>query len=160
MAALTAVMLLTDMSASISPEIGTRMTTSERWQVSRLPRRTALTLLHLYADTNGDTRFGTTEFALAPQDFAPPAAPFDASDGQPATRFVLIQLPAGWVGEAHVSPKPQVLFCLTGSLKVTCSTGEAAVLTAGTGLVMSDVTGKGHKSEVTSAEPVNGVIIQ
>ena len=35
-----------------------------------------------------------------------------------------------------------------------------AVIEAGMGLVMSDVNGKGHKSEVTSAEPVDGVIIQ
>ena len=120
----------------------------------------AMTLLHLYADDNGDTHFGTTKFMLTPQDFAPPAAPFHASDGQPATRFVMIQLPPGWVGEAHVSPKQQVLFCLSGSVKVTCSTGEAKVLSAGMGMAMSDVAGKGHKSEVTSAEPVNAVIIQ
>ena len=120
----------------------------------------AMTLLRLYADDNGDTHFGTTEIRLALQDFAPPATPSNASDGQPATQFVMIKLPVGWVGESHTSPKPQVLFCLTGSLKVTCSTGETAVIEAGMGLVMSDVRGKGHKSEVTSAEPVNGVIIQ
>ena len=51
-------------------------------------------------------------------------------------------------------------FCLTGSVKVTCSTGETAVIDAGTGLVMSDVSGKGHKSEVTSADPVTAIIIQ
>jgi len=119
-----------------------------------------MTLLHLYADDNGDTHFGTTEITLALRDFAPPAIPFNASDGQPATQFVLIKLPVGWVGEPHASPKPQVLFCLTGSLKITCSTGETIVIEAGMGLVMSDISGKGHKSEVTSAEPVEGVIIQ
>ena len=120
----------------------------------------AMTLLHLYADDNGDTHFGTTKFMLTPQDFAPPATPFHASDGQPTTRFIMIQLPPGWVGEPHVSPSKQVLFCLSGSVKVTCSTGEAEVLSAGMGIAMSDVAGKGHKSEVTSAEPVNAVIIQ
>jgi hypothetical protein len=45
-------------------------------------------------------------------------------------------------------------------LKITCSTGETKVLEAGSGIVLADVTGKGHKSEVTSAEPVSGVIIQ
>jgi hypothetical protein len=120
----------------------------------------AFTLLRLYADDNGDTHVGTTEVRLALQDFAPPATPFNASDGRPATQFIMIELPVGWVGESHPSPKPQVLFCLTGSLKITCSTGDSAVIEAGTGLVMSDVSGKGHKSEVTSAEPVNAVIIQ
>ncbi|QQO22631.1 hypothetical protein JJB98_23230 [Bradyrhizobium diazoefficiens] len=120
----------------------------------------AMALLRLYADDNGDTRFGATEIALTLQDFAPPAAPFEASDGQPATQFVVIRLPVGWVGEQHPSPKPQVLFCLTGSLKITCSTGETATIEAGMGLVMTDVSGKGHQSEVTSAGPVNAVIIQ
>jgi hypothetical protein len=120
----------------------------------------ALTLLHLYADDNGDTHFGTIDIALECRDFAPPAKPFNVSDVQPATQYVMISLPVGWVGEPHTSPKPQVLFCLTGSLKITCSTGEAAVIKAGMAFVMSDVSGKGHKSEVTSAEPVNGVIIQ
>ena len=131
----------------------------EEQQMSQVPTQ-AMTLLHLYADDNGDTHFGTTEFTLTPQDFAPPATPFHTSDGQPATRFVMIQLPPGWIGEPHVSPKQQVLFCLSGSVKVTCSTGEAEVLSAGMGMAMSDVAGKGHKSEVTSAEPVNAVIIQ
>jgi len=119
-----------------------------------------MTLLRLYADANGDSRFSTTKIALRLQDFAPPAAPFEASDSQPAKQFVIIRLPAGWVGEPHPSPKQQVLFCLTGSLKITCSTGETAVIAAGMGLVMNDVGGKGHQTEVTSSDPVNAVIIQ
>lgn len=120
----------------------------------------AVNLLRLYADDNGDTHLGTAEIALALQEFAPPATPFNVSDVQPATRFVIITLPAGWVGEPRRSPRSQVLFCLGGSLKITCSSGETAVIEAGMGLVMSDVRGKGHKSEVISAEPVYGVIIQ
>ena len=120
----------------------------------------AMTLPHLYTDDTGETRFGTTKFELPLQDFAPPATPFNASDGQPATLYVLIKLPAGWVGEAHASPKPQILFCLSGRLQITSSTGESRVLEAGFGIVLTDVTGKGHRSEVLSAEPVAGVIIQ
>ena|ERR1041384_2583874 len=119
-----------------------------------------LTLLHLYADDHGETHFGTKDVTLARRDFAPPAPPFGVSDGQPATQYVIIRLPAGWVGEPHTSPKRQVLFCLTGSLRITCSTGETAVIDAGMGLVMSDVSGKGHKTEVTSADPVHAIIIQ
>lgn len=80
--------------------------------------------------------------------------------GRQATRFIMIRLPPGWVGEQHVSPKKQILFCLSGSVRITCSTGAVEVLTAGMGIEMSDIVGKGHKSEVTSAEPVNAVIIQ
>jgi hypothetical protein len=118
-----------------------------------------MTLLRLYADDNGDTHFSTAEITLTLQDFAPPATPFNASDGQPATQFVIIRLPVGWVGEPHPSPKQQVLFCLSGSLKITYSAGETAMIEAGM-VVMSDVSGKGHKTEVTSPDPVNAVIIQ
>ncbi len=121
---------------------------------------TAITLLHLYADESGETRFGTKEFRLPVQDFAPPARPFNASDPQSVQRFVMIRLPPGWVGEQHVSPQSQVLFCLSGALKITASTGETKLLEAGAGIVLSDVAGKGHKSEVVTAEPVDGVIIQ
>lgn len=120
----------------------------------------SVSLLHLYADKNGDTHFGTEDVALTLRDFAPPAAPFAASDGKPATQYLLIRLPVGWVGEPHPSPKPQVLFCMSGSLKITCSSGEVAMIEAGMGLIMSDIGGKGHKTEVTSSEPVDGVIIQ
>jgi hypothetical protein len=120
----------------------------------------AVSLLRLYADDDGDTRFGTAKIALTLQDFAPPAAPFNVSDGQGATRFVVIRLPAGWIGEPHPSPRPQVLFCLAGRLKITCSTGETATIETGMGLIMSDVNGKGHKTEVISPMPVDAVIIQ
>ena len=46
----------------------------------------AMALLRLYADDDGDTHFGTTDVALPLQDFAPPAIPFNVSGGQPATR--------------------------------------------------------------------------
>lgn len=105
-----------------------------------------MNLPHLFADDNGDTYFGTVDFDLPLQNFAPPAAPFHTSPGQPASQFVIIRLPAGWIGEAHVSPKPQIMFCLTGRLKVTCSAGETMVLEKGMGFVMSDVSGKATKA--------------
>jgi hypothetical protein len=128
--------------------------------VSRVTKPAALSLPHLYSDASGASNFRTREFALALRDFAPPAPPLNVSDDQPATRFVIISLPAGWVGKPHVSPSPQTLFCLSGRLKITCSTGKTVVLEAGTGLVMSDVSGEGHISEVISVEPVTGIIIQ
>jgi len=105
-------------------------------------------LLHLYADEHGNTRFATTEVALPVRDFAPPATPFNASDGQPATQYLLIRLPVGWVGESHTSPKRQILFCLSGgSLRITCSTGEAATIGAGSGVVMSDVIARATRAK-------------
>jgi hypothetical protein len=44
-------------------------------------------------------------------------------------------------------------------LNITCSAGETKVLEAGSGIILTDVTGKGHNSEVMSADPVHEVII-
>ena len=123
-------------------------------QVSQAPKP-SMSLLHLYADDHGDTHFGTTEIAL-------PASGLRATGdtiqrlGRSARDAVCdYHAPRGLGRGPHRSPKPQVLFCLTGSIKITCSTGDAAVIDAGVGVVMTDVSGKGHKSEVTSAEPVS-----
>jgi quercetin dioxygenase-like cupin family protein len=117
-------------------------------------------LLHLYTDERGDTHVGTTALTMSVNDFAPPATPFHVSDALPATKFLLIHLPAGWVGEAHTSPKRQVLFCLSGQLKITCSTGETVIVETGMGILMEDETGRGHSTEVTSEIGVTGVMIQ
>jgi hypothetical protein len=127
--------------------------------MSQIPEHT-VTLLHLYEDDHGDTHLGTRDIAIALRDFAPPATPFDVSEAQPASQFVMIRLPGGWIGESHASPRPQVLFCLSGRLKITCSSGETAIIEAGVGLAMSDVNGRGHKTEVVSLEPVSAIIIQ
>ena len=71
--------------------------------MSQIPKRT-VTLLHLHEDDHGDSHFGTMDIALVLQDFAPPATPFDVSNAQPASQFVMIRLPAGWIGEPHASP--------------------------------------------------------
>ena len=60
----------------------------------------------------------------------------------------------------HVAPKRQVMFCLSGSLKVTSSTGDERVFEAGMGWLMEDTTGKGHVTAVISSLPATGVIIQ
>jgi hypothetical protein len=60
----------------------------------------------------------------------------------------------------HVSPKRQVIFCLSGSLKVTSSLKEERMIEAGMGLLMEDTTGKGHVSDVVSSGPVAQVTIQ
>ena|SRR5580704_1640116 len=56
-------------------------------------------LLRIDADESGESRFAADEIALSLQEFAPPAAPLLASGAQAAARWVLLQLPLGWVGE-------------------------------------------------------------
>jgi hypothetical protein len=52
------------------------------------------------------------------------------------------------------------MFCLSGCLKVTSSTGDVRFLNSGEGLLMEDTTGKGHVSEAVSDTPVVEIIVQ
>ncbi|MGO4564850.1 hypothetical protein AB4Z52_07215 [Rhizobium sp. 2YAF20] len=76
-----------------------------------------------------------------------------------AKGYVAIRIPAGWAGELHRSPHRQILFCLSGALKVTASDNEMRLVEAGSVWQMEDVSGKGHWSEVATPVPFDAVII-
>ena len=123
-------------------------------------RAGVMNLIRLYTDAAGESHFGQCNLELTLKEFAPPAAPLHISAPQAATAFLLLQLPVGWIGEMHVSPKRQVMFCLSGSIKFTSSLNEERIIEAGMGLFMEDTTGKGHVSKVISSVPVTQIIIQ
>ena len=114
----------------------------------------------LQANESGLSRFDTFEIEREMILFAPPAQPFPVSAWTPASRFVLLQLPAGWNGERHRTPARQILFCLAGSVRVTPGVGDAAIFSAGDAWLMEDTTGSGHTTEVISQEPFEAVVIQ
>jgi hypothetical protein len=49
---------------------------------------------------------------------------------------------------------------LFGALKFIGSTGETLILRAGDRMMDMNTTGKGHATDVVSAEPVEGIIIR
>jgi quercetin dioxygenase-like cupin family protein len=114
----------------------------------------------LHANEAGLSRFDTFEIEREMTLFAPPAQPFPVSKATAASRFVLLQLPAGWSGERHRTPARQVLFCLAGSVRVTPGVGDATTISAGDSWLMEDTTGSGHTTEVISQEPFEAVVIQ
>jgi quercetin dioxygenase-like cupin family protein len=114
----------------------------------------------LHANEAGLSHFDTFEIEREMTSFAPPAQPFPVSKPTPASRFVLLQLPAGWSGERHRTPARQVLFCLAGSVRVTPGVGDATTISAGDSWLMEDTTGSGHTTEVISQEPFEAVVIQ
>ena len=115
----------------------------------------------LYADEAGESRFDSIEIAMTLQEFAPPAAPLYATAAQSASRFVVVQLPVAWGGETpHPTPGRQMLFCLSGSFRVTSSDGDSRSVSSGEALLMTDTTGKGHATAVTSDVPVTAVMIR
>ena len=123
-------------------------------------RAGVMNLIRLYADAAGESHFEHRHVKLIFKQFAPPAAPLHISEPQSATAFLLLQLPVGWIGEMHVSPKRQIMFCLSGAIKVTTSTNDERIIEAGMGLLMEDTTGKGHVTEVISPVPVTQIIVQ
>src|SRR5262249_38068702 len=91
--------------------------------------------------------------------FAPPALPFLVSGVERASGYAVIHIPVGWTGERHPSPHRQILFCLSGALKVTASDGTVRIVDTGKVWLMEDTEGKGHESEVASEVPFNAAIV-
>jgi quercetin dioxygenase-like cupin family protein len=114
----------------------------------------------LYANESGLSRFDTFQIEREMTLFAPPAHPFPVSASTPASRFVVLQLPAGWSGERHRTPLRQILFCLAGSVRVTPGVGDAVTIRVGDAWLMEDTTGSGHTTEVVSKGPFEAVVIQ
>ncbi|MDG4885751.1 hypothetical protein [Mesorhizobium sp. WSM4887] len=114
----------------------------------------------LRADASGLSRFDTFEIERAMTIFAPPALPFPVSKPTSASRFVLLQLPAGWIGERHPSPARQILFCLAGCVRVTPGAGKPVTVGVGDTWLMEDTTGSGHKTEVISHVPFEAAVVQ
>jgi hypothetical protein len=119
----------------------------------------AFNVLHLTEDAAGESRFTEFDLSLHEIAFAPPAHPFLVSPTMSAKGYVAIRIPVGWAGEIHRSPHRQILFCLSGALKVTASDGEVRLVEAGSVWQMEDVNGKGHRSEVATPVPFDAVVI-
>ena len=118
------------------------------------------TTLRLFANASGVGCLETIEISRELRDFAPPAAPLWASEAEAASRYVVIRLPVGWNGRKHPTPRRQILFGLSGRIRITPDVGEPRVISAGDILRMEDTQGAGHVTEVISDEPFDGVMVQ
>ena len=116
-------------------------------------------VLHLREDAAGESYFDELEVSQLLTQFAPPALPFLVSSTETASGYAVISIPVGWIGKRHPSPHRQILFCLSGALKVTASDGTTRIVDTGNVWLMEDTRGKGHESEVISRVPVNAAIV-
>ena len=116
-------------------------------------------VLRLSEDSAGESHFDNYDIAFAMTDFAPPAAPFLVSPAENCSRYVVLRLDAGWAGERHCSPNRQILFCLSGQLRVTASDGDVRSIKTGDAWLMQDTSGRGHHTEVISKEAVTAIVI-
>ena len=120
----------------------------------------SFSVVQLVEDEQGASYFDRSETVLDLQDFAPPASPFFVSPTQQASSYVVVRFPAGWVGQLHRSPARQMLFGLSGIIKVTAGNGETCSIGPGQALLMGDTRGSGHMTEVVSAGPCDAIIIR
>jgi quercetin dioxygenase-like cupin family protein len=121
----------------------------------------ATKVVRLYAGDFGESRFESLTIPMSHKEFAPPAAPVHVTEPRPAQHFVIIELPVGWGGtEPHPTPGRHMAFCLSGSFRMTTSSGETRLIQAGDCVLMEDTSGKGHVTEVTSDKPVKAVMIR
>jgi hypothetical protein len=105
--------------------------------------------VRLYADEAGESHFEDLEIALLPVDFAPPAAPLNIAQFQPAARCLWVGGPSNWDGQIpHPTPQRQVFCTLQGGYEVTASDGTVRRFPSGGVLLLEDTWGKGHTTRM------------
>lgn len=114
----------------------------------------------IFSDAAGETHFGTVEVAMRLTNFAPPAQPFAVAEFVPASQFAFCAPAAGWYGDWHPTPQRQVFLLLGGVWQVTVSDGEARSFGPGSAVLLEDTTGKGHLTQIVSAEAGLAGIVQ
>ena len=117
-------------------------------------------MLRLYASSDGESHYDTIEFSMNLLDDSPPAKPHWFTDPQLARTWVSLRCPVGWDGGLHPTPRRQIIICMSGSVRVTSSLGDARELNPGNAVLLEDTTGKGHVSEVTSKNDFEAIAIR
>ena len=119
------------------------------------------TYLHLFADEAGVSRVNPSgSLALDAVEFAPPAPPMLVSAAADAQALVMVELPVGWQGGWHPSPRAQWVICLAGEMGYEAEDGTEFILKPGSCILTTDTCGKGHRSWNAGREPVRLALIQ
>ena len=119
------------------------------------------TFLRLFSDDGGVSRVGSTvSRELATVDFAPPASPMFAARISDASALVIVELPIGWQGGWHPSPKEQWVICLAGEMEYEAGDGTRFSLHPGTCILTTDTRGPGHNSWNAGTIPVQLALVQ
>jgi hypothetical protein len=111
------------------------------------------------SDTAGETHFGAVPVALRLTNFAPPARPCAVGEFMPASQFAFCAPATGWYGDWHPTPQRQLFLILAGVWQVTVSDGEARRFSPDSAVLLEDVIGKGHLTEIVGeADGLAGIV--
>jgi len=117
--------------------------------------------LHLYAGEDGVSRVDASlTRELTEVQFAPPAPSLFVKKESGAQALVLMELPIGWKGGWHASPKEQWVICLNGEMGYQAGDGTEFKLQPGSCILTTDTHGQGHNSWNAGEEPVRLAIVQ
>jgi quercetin dioxygenase-like cupin family protein len=115
--------------------------------------------VRLHPDQNGQSHFAEATLKLDEADYRPPAPMIYVSHAFMTDGVQFIRLPAGWSADSIHPPKKQFLIGLKGQIEVTASDGEKRKFGPGDSVLMEDVEGKGHRTEVTGTEEFLAAVI-
>jgi hypothetical protein len=115
--------------------------------------------LRLYADHAGESHFEDVTVDLRPVEYVPGKPLIDLSSAQTAAGVLFGRVSAGWWGDAHPSPRRQLVVTLAGEADMTASDGEVRRLSPGIACLIEDTTGKGHSTQVVGAGDWSVVVV-
>jgi hypothetical protein len=117
--------------------------------------------LRLFADDDGVSRVDSNfTKRLSVIDFAPPAPPMLVARASDAQALAIVELPVGWQGGWHPSPKEQWVICLAGEMGYEAGDGTEFTLRPGACILTTDTRGRGHNSWHAGGESVRLAVIQ
>ncbi len=119
-----------------------------------------MNLIRLFAGAAGESDFEQCDLQLTLKRIRPTRGSVSHFRASGSKSILAAPAPRRMGRVMHVSPKRQIMFCLSGSIKVTSSLKDERLIKAGMGLLMEDTTGNGDLGEVISSVPVTEIIIQ
>jgi quercetin dioxygenase-like cupin family protein len=108
----------------------------------------------LYSDDSGHSHLEDIEIRFESVDFAPPAPPLDISVLSSADQCSILKAKPGWEGDWHPAPFRQLHFYLSGEIEAETSDGKSRRIGPGSIVLVEDISGKGHRSQVIGSEEV------
>ena len=72
----------------------------------------------------------------------------------PATQIGYVRIPTGYHADWHPAPRKQYVMVLRGKMEVEAGDGEKREFTPGSVLLVTDVSGRGHKTNALGDEDV------
>ena len=106
--------------------------------------------IRLFADDAGESHFDDVQIEFADSEYISSAPPLELSSMFGTTQFGFMNAPAGWESDWHTSAARNFFAVVSGEWSVTASDGETRQFGPQSLLLVEDITGKGHKSQVVS----------